>query len=98
MRARDAQRGDEWVKYLIEAWAKEPYAENMKKSLAIEAERRKKGEAFVNVTTYYLLAEPRVIRIVDADLNKVAKWAKDYGEVAGYKISPLMERSEFDKL
>ena len=86
------------MKYLIEFWVKEPYAENMKKLLAIEAERRKKGEAFVNVTTYYLLAEPHVIHIIDADLNKVAKWAKDYGEVAGYKISPLMERSEFDKL
>jgi tRNA 2-selenouridine synthase SelU len=86
------------MKYLIEFWAKEPFAENMKKIYAIEAERTKKGEIFTNHTIYYSLAEMRAIMIVDADPHKIAKWAKDYMAVMSAKISPLIERSEFDKL
>jgi hypothetical protein len=86
------------MKYLIEFWPKEPFAENLKKVYEIEAERRKKGEAFKVLTTYYFLAEPRAIHIADADPSEVAKWVKAYNAVMSYKISPLVERSEFDKL
>jgi hypothetical protein len=86
------------MKYLIEFWPKEPYAENTKKVYEIEAGRQKKGEAFTGHTIYYLLAESRAIMIVDCDPHKIAKWCKDYVAVMSYKISPLIERSEMDKL
>jgi hypothetical protein len=88
------------MKYLIEFWPKEPFAENMKKVLEIEAERTKKGEAFTKYAfpIHYLLNEQHAIMIVDVDSNKLAKWEKVYSAVMSYKVSPLMDRSEFDKL
>jgi len=90
------------MKYLLEFWVKEPVAENMAKVLAIEAERTKKGEnlsPYFVLPQHYLLSEPRAIMIAETEnINKVAKWAKDYMALMSYKISPMMERSEFDKL
>jgi hypothetical protein len=91
------------MKYLIEFWAKEPFAENMKKILAIEAERTKKGINFgsnIPFPQHYLLSEPRAIMIVEDDekMSKISKWLKDYISVMTIKVSPLKLRSEFDKL
>ena len=86
------------MKYLVEFWPKEPVEENTKKVYAIEAERRKKGEAFSDSEMYYLQAEPKVIMIVDTDPEKITKWCKQYIAVMDYKTSPLIKRSDFDKL
>ena len=86
------------MKYLVEFWPKEPYAENLKKIYEIEAERMKKGEAFTGHMIYQILAEAHSIMIVDCDPHKIAKWCKDYVAVMGYKISPLIERTEMEKL
>jgi len=86
------------MKYLVEFWVKEPYAENLKKVYEIEAGRQKKGEAFTGHTQYNFLSEPHAIMIVDCEPHKIAKWCKDYVAVMGYKISPLIERTEMQKL
>ena len=91
------------MKYLIEFWAKEPFDENMKKILVIEAERTKKGINFgsnITLPQHYILSEPRGIMIVEDDdkMSKISKWLKDYLSVMDMKVSPLMLRSEFEKL
>jgi hypothetical protein len=81
-------------------WYKEPFAENMKKVSVIEAERTKKGEVLGKFVfpIHYLLAEQHSITIVDCDPKEIAKWEKAYAAVMGYRVSPLMDRSEFEKL
>jgi hypothetical protein len=91
------------VKYLIEFWPKEPFAENMKKIYEIEAERTKKGISFGSDITFpqhYILSEPRGIMIVEDDekMSKISKWLKDYLSVMNMKVSPLKLRTEFEKL
>jgi nicotinamide riboside kinase len=86
------------MKYLVEFWPKEPIEENTKKVYAIESERQKKGEAFGDSEMYYLQAEPKVIMIVDTDSVKITKWCKAYNAVMDWKVSPLIKRSDFDKL
>ena len=91
------------MKYLIEFWVKEPFAENLKKVYEIEADRTKKGVNFgsnIPFPQHYLLSEPRAIMIVEDDekMSKISKWLKDYLSVMTMKVSPLKLRSEFDKL
>jgi len=91
------------MKYLIEFWVKEPFAENLKKVYEIEADRTKKGVNFgsnIPFPQHYLLSEPRAIMIVEDDekMSKISKWLKDYFSVMTMKVSPLKLRSEFDKL
>jgi hypothetical protein len=91
------------MKYLLEFWAKEPLGENLKKVYDIEAGRTKKGINFgsnIPFPQHYILSEQRAIMIVEDDekMSKISKWLKDYYPVMTMKVSPLLSRSEMDKL
>jgi valyl-tRNA synthetase len=49
---------------------------------------------------HYILSEPRAIMIVEDDekMSKISKWLKAYYHVMSMKVSPLISRTEMDKL
>ncbi len=91
----------EEMKYMITWEIREPAEENMKKAREIESERRKKGETWTEddyvLSTHVILTGPTGLQIVDTDDSKLAKWVAAYSPVYKIKISPIIERSEWQE-
>jgi hypothetical protein len=92
------EEGCEKMKYVILGELKEPVEENWIKVLEIEKERGKREKQWDTISMYNLLSEPKMLIIVETDDESlIAKYINDYRSVAKMKISPIMDRSEYEK-
>lgn len=86
------------MKYMILGELKEPVEENWNKVLEIEKERGKRKKKWDSIGLYYLLSEPKMLILVETDDESlIAKYINDYQSVAKMKISPIMDRKEYEE-
>jgi len=85
------------MKYLLVWHVKDPFKDNLEKTLAIQKKRVDKGEALGETILFPIhsfVTENKACMIVETeDYSKIAKWAAAYSSVFNYKVIPLVEWS-----
>mgnify|MGYP006283094545 FL=1 len=90
------------MKYLITWRIKEPFEENYKRTMEIEDERVKRGEAWGDKMVFPIhtfMSENKAFMIVETDdPMDLAKWTTSYLTVLDYVVEPITDFREIQKL
>jgi hypothetical protein len=96
VRNTEKKRRGEKMKYVLFWEVKEPFEENLKKSLEIMKKRGKRKKKHDTIGMYMLLSEPKGFTLIETDdISVIPKFMDDYNPVLKLKISPIMSFSEW---